>query len=109
MAKSWHSKRRGEPSNWETVNALEVLAAKGAIVVVPESVTGRRLKYHSIAETADIFEMGIDWVRNHLDEFPNRIKAPGGDIRIPESDIHECARRWRMERVQATNNKHLSE
>jgi hypothetical protein len=108
MAKSWHSKRRGEPSNWETVNALEILAAKGAILVVPESVIGRRVIYHSIAETADIFGMSTEWVRGHLDEFPNRIKAPGGDIRIPESDIQECGKRWRMERAQATNSNHLS-
>jgi hypothetical protein len=32
-----------------------------------------------------------------MHEFPNRVRLPGGDIRIPLKDIDRALARWRIE------------
>ena len=48
-------------------------------------------------EAAKALGMSVSWVRGHEEEFPNRVKVPGGDVRIPVSDIEAALRRWRVE------------
>lgn len=52
----------------------------------------------SVADAADFFRVSKWWVRKHLHEFPNRVRLPGGDIRIPVADAQALVERCRMTR-----------
>jgi hypothetical protein len=94
------AKRRENHSRrpWEIIRALETLGDVGALLVVPESVAGRVLEYVSLTTAARMFEMSIDYFRNHLEEFPNTIKASGGDIRIAVKDLEAWSDRQRIQK-----------
>ena len=44
-------------------------------------------------------DFSVDWVRDHLDEFPNAWRAPGGELRIPMRDIEAMAERCKLRRA----------
>ena len=53
------------------------------------------LKLFSVADVADMLQVHSGWVRVHLEEFPGKVRLPGGDIRIPLADIKAALERWR--------------
>jgi len=67
---------------WEITQAVETLRAAGWSFLVPSI-----LRYHSVLETAAALRVNPKWVKEHLDEFPNAIRLPGGQLRIPFSAI----------------------
>jgi hypothetical protein len=90
---------KSKPHAVEIAHALETLAASGAIIVVPETVAGRRLEMVSLGTAADMLSVSTDWMRNHLEEFPQVAKYPGGDIRIPIDDLIKAVKNWRMRKA----------
>ena len=90
--------KKSQRRPWEVIRALEVLRDVGGLIVVPESVAGRRFQFVPPAEAAQMVSMSIDWLRNHLDEFPSTIKLPGGDLRISLDDIEAVLDRMRLKK-----------
>lgn len=52
----------------------------------------------TVSDVAAFFRVSKWWVRKHLGQFPNRVRLPGGDIRIPMSDAQALVERCRMTR-----------
>ncbi len=50
----------------------------------------------SIASVSARLECSTWWVREHLNEFPNAWRMPGGDIRIPARDVEALERARRI-------------
>jgi hypothetical protein len=53
------------------------------------------VRLYSLNDVADMLNVHTGWVRTHLEEFPGRLKLPGGDYRIPIGDIESALDRWR--------------
>ena len=71
--------------------AIQVLIAAGAVFTVPG---GKHLCLKAVANRLDC---SVPYVREHLTEFPNAWRLPGGgDIRIPERDVENLAKRRKM-------------
>jgi len=64
-------------------------------MMLPDNAAGNRLKQVTVDEASEIVNFSKSWVRAHMDEFPNAVRAPGGDVRIPLSDIEAALDRWR--------------
>jgi hypothetical protein len=64
----------------------------------------------TVREAAAVLSTGVDWVRDHLPEFPNAWRLPAGaaqtatgarnvgEIRIPRPDIEALAARYKLNR-----------
>ena len=75
-----------------------------------EAALGARLTHLSVAEAARRLDVSPDWIKDHLDQFPNRWRLPAGaastgtgarnvgELRIPAGDVEELAERMRIER-----------
>lgn len=50
----------------------------------------------SLGAVAVRLDCSVDWVRAHLSEFPNAWRMPGGELRIPVSDVNALARGRRL-------------
>jgi len=72
------------------VTALRVLRDAGAVLVVP----GQR--HLSLGEAARLLDCSTKYLREHLVDFPNAWRMPGGEIRIPAGDIDGLAKRGRF-------------
>lgn len=71
----------------ELKKALAVLAEHGLQVVSPSAP--RAFSLRTVATQLDV---SVDWVREHLEEFPGRRRLPGGgknggEWRIPARDV----------------------
>lgn len=87
--------------NDELKRAIGVLADAGAVFVVPGMPSAM-----SVGSVAVAIELKPDWVRGHLDEFPNWFRLPGGgqnggEIRIPLRDLEKFMERRRGARPPA--------
>lgn len=83
-----------KPTPWEIVRAVEVLRESGATVVLGPSA--RTVRLFSRGEVAEMLSVSVTWVREHeKHEFPNRMKIPGGEVRITLKDLEDAVDRWR--------------
>lgn len=90
----------------EFATILEVLARAGVQLVLPESVGAL-----GVSAAAARLDVGKDWIRTHLEEFPNwyrlpaassGLRQPSGEIRIPIRDLDAFeARRRQLRGVAA--------
>ncbi len=53
----------------------------------------------SLAEASRRLDCSTRWVRNHLAEFPNAWRMPGGELRIPARDVEALAARNKLKRA----------
>lgn len=57
---------------------------------------GEQQRHLSLGSAAARLDCSVDYLRDHLDEFPNAWRMPGGEIRIPVRDIEALARARRF-------------
>lgn len=79
-----------KPSAWEINQAAETLRAAGFSFSMPA-----RIRFLSVTEAADVLRINPKWIKEHLSEFPDSVRLPGGQIRIPFSAIKDFAARHR--------------
>jgi len=84
-----------KPTPWDVVRAVEILRDMGFCMLLPNNAIGNKLKQVTVDEASEIVNFSKSWVRAHMEEFPNASRAPGGDVRIPISDIEAALDRWR--------------
>lgn len=82
----------------EVLRAIQVLTSIGAVFSVPESKGSLPLD-----QAGARLGFSADWVREHLAEFPNAWRAPGGgrnggELRIPVRDLDAFERRQVIQR-----------
>lgn len=70
--------------------AIKVLTDAGAVFSAP---TGKHLCLKAVAARLDC---SVGYVRDHLGEFPNAWRMPGGELRIPERDVENLAKRCKL-------------
>lgn len=88
------------PSVIEQVDAINVLRRAGWELNLPEGQRGRHAHaLYSAKETAAVLRMSLDFVKRHLHEFPNAVRTPSNDVRIPLADIDAALKRWRIKRL----------
>lgn len=86
----------------ELANALRLLTQLGAVVTLPASVGSV-----AIRTAAARLDVSADWIRDHLEEFPNWWRLPAGsangqnvgEIRIPIRDLEAFERRQKGART----------
>lgn len=81
----------------DIAEAIQSLRAAGAVVMLPEP----ERRALSLREAARVLSVSVDWFRDHLDEFPNAFRLPGGgrnggELRIPARDLQSFERRCRV-------------
>lgn len=76
----------------ELEDAIKTLAKAGAVFSLPTT------KHLSLPEAAKRLDCSTKWVREHKHEFPNAWRMPGGELRIPESDVEALAKRNKLRR-----------
>lgn len=80
-------------SNHQTITieqAIKVLTDAGAVVSTPAR---NHLCLKAVAARLDCSAI---YVRKHLGEFPNAWRMPGGELRIPERDVENLAKRCKL-------------
>lgn len=77
----------------ELNEAIRALSAAGAVVVVSPG------KHLSLASAAVELDCSTKWVREHLREFPNAWRMPGGELRIPKRDVDALAERKKIKKA----------
>jgi len=82
------------PTPWELTHALDTARRGGCVIQIRTPGSGV-VRLFSIADVADMLSVHSGWVRSHIEEFPKHVKMPGGDIRIPLTDIETALDRWR--------------
>ena len=92
--------RDASPSPWEICRAVDTLRSAGCVVVLSGRAAGA-VRFLTREEVAEALQLSVSWVRQHEEEFPNRIKVPGGDVRIPLSDVEAAIERWRSPKQEA--------
>ena len=85
-----------ENSRVTVQEAIKVLMTAGAVFSMP---TGKHLCLKSVGAKLNC---SAKYVREHLDEFPNAWRMPGGEIRVPESDVEALAKRCKFQKIKAT-------
>lgn len=75
-----------------TEQAIQILVAAGAVFSLPVQ------RHLTTAQAAALLGTSVWYVRNHISEFPNAWRMPGGDIRIPTRDVEALANRNRINR-----------
>lgn len=53
-------------------------------------------RHLSVGAVAVRLDCSTDYVRDHLSDFPNAWRMPGGEIRIPSRDVEALARARRF-------------
>lgn len=71
-------------------DAIRLLTAAGATISLPSQ---RHLSLRSAAAELDC---GVTWLREHIAEFPNAWRMPGGELRVPSGDVSEAKRRVQL-------------
>jgi hypothetical protein len=89
----------------EVSQAIDTLRRAGVVFAVNIEDASRHL---SVQEAARRLDVSVWWLKEHLDEFPNRWRLPAGaaptatgarnvgELRIPASDVDALARRMRV-------------
>ena len=70
--------------------AIKLLTAAGAVIALPSQ---RHLSLRSAAAELDC---GVSWLREHMAEFPNAWRMPGGELRVPSGDVAEAKKRIQL-------------
>ena len=70
--------------------AFAVLRDAGAVFSLPVA------SHLSVSEAAARLDFSVRWIKEHIAEFPNAWRAPGGELRIPARDIEALAKRCRL-------------
>lgn len=86
----------GEPQPRAMTSAADPHGRNGPAARVPAFTVNGGLM--TVADAAAFFRVSKWWVRKHIHEFPNRVRLPGGDIRIPVADAQALVERCRMTR-----------
>jgi hypothetical protein len=94
MPKSINDEQR--PSAFELMEAIETFRRAGMAIMLPDTVEGRRIKVFAVRDVALILDCSTEFIKSHLDEFPEASRMPGGEIRIPLEDIKAALERWRI-------------
>lgn len=81
----------------ELIDAIQSLRDAGAVVMLPEP----ERRALSLREAARVLSVSVDWFRDHLVEFPNAYRLPGGgrnggELRIPARDLQAFEKRFRV-------------
>lgn len=81
----------------DLAQAIQLLTSHGAVFCEPRVVRGA----YCIAQVAQELSVARGWVRDHLEEFPNRFRLPGGgqnggEWRIPIRDVDAFQERRRV-------------
>jgi hypothetical protein len=71
----------------DLAKAIRVLTAAGAQIVLPSQ------RHFSLGNAAQMLDCSKGWIREHLGEFPNAWRMPGGELRVPEQDVADAKRR----------------
>ena len=77
--------------------AIDVMTKAGAVVLGPFRITSVSLEVAGAS-----LGFSADWVRDHIDEFPNAWRAPGGrrtnggELRVPLEDLSAFVKRQRI-------------
>lgn len=66
-------------------DAIATLRSKGVVFSLPPT------EHLAISTVAKRLDCSKDWVRDHLKDFPHRWRMPGGEWRIPASDVEALA------------------
>lgn len=74
--------------------AIKTLQEAGAVFSV--SVGEGHL---SLGEASRRLDCSTRWIREHLSEFPNAWRMPGGELRIPAKDVESLAARNKLKRA----------
>lgn len=53
----------------------------------------------ALGEASRRLDCSPKWIREHLAEFPNAWRMPGGELRIPAKDVEALAQRNRLKRT----------
>lgn len=72
--------------------AIGVLTRAGAVFSIPSEQ-----QQLSLGTVAKRLEVSVKYLREHLSYFPNAWRIPGGEWRIPASDVEELighAQKW---------------
>lgn len=78
--------------------AIRVLTDAGAVFSLPREIEKKSL---TLAEAGARIGFSVCWMRDHLSEFPNAWRAPGGganggELRIPARDLDAFEKRHRL-------------
>lgn len=82
----------------DVANAIEVLQKHGAVFLFPKDLKARAL---TVAQLSERIQFGRTWILQHLEEFPNVWRAPGGgsnggELRFPVRDVEAFEERRRV-------------
>lgn len=69
------------------IDAVRLLTEAGAVFSLPVQ------RHYSLGTAADQLDCGKTWLRQHLSEFPNAWRMPGGELRVSQADIADAKRR----------------
>lgn len=69
------------------VEAIKLLSQAGVGFVLPSQ------EHLAIGTAAARLDCNAQWIRTHLDQFPNAWRMPGGEIRLPALDVTDAERR----------------
>jgi hypothetical protein len=73
-----------------------------AIKALPKLLTFFEEKRHlSLGAVAARLDCSVNYLRDHLDDFPGAWRMPGGEIRIPAKDVERLARERRFLKTEA--------
>lgn len=92
--------RAETPTPWEICRAVDTLRSAGCVVVLAGRAAGA-VRFLTRSELAEALSVSITWVKDHESEFANRVKIPGGDVRIPVADVEAAIERWRAPKQEA--------
>ncbi len=53
----------------------------------------------SLGEAARRLDCSVKYLREHLNEFPNAWRMPGGELRVPAKDVEALAARNKLKRA----------
>ena len=88
----------GNPQQSEVLRAVETLRAAGFVFAPPAPAGGARLL--TVEDAADRMSVSSStiraWVRRGL--IPSATMLPGGDLRIPQSDLERIEESGRLRR-----------
>ena len=101
------------PSPLDVAAALRVLSSAGVFYVEHHSA-----EFLSLASAAARLDVGTEWVRAHLNEFPGWFRLPSvtgglgqccGEIRIPMADVRSFAMRRQAARSSQDSKKSVAD
>ena len=81
-------------------NFADLLERALKVILANEERT--RTDHLGLRSVAARLDCSVDYVRKHLDMFPNAWRADGGELRIPVGDIERAAKARRLRKPETT-------